>query len=158
MIPAMLPRIALACVWLLAASPAFAQRLSPLAATPDWAQLEKFQETITRDDFIHLLNQVYAPAGAAKGMVEVETEAAVIKTTLTPPTDFRLRFAKDTASAKPTPRFWRPAAQLPPAPPEQPLLGIKIAIDAGHIGGPWAKMEERWLQLSGDIESIETPA
>ena len=151
----MLPRIALACVWLLAASPAFAQRLSPLAATPDWAQLEKFQETITRDDFIHLLNQVYAPAGAAKGMVEVETEAAVIKTTLTPPTDFRLRFAKDTASAKPTPRFWRPAAQLPPAPPEQPLLGIKIAIDAGHIGGPWAKMEERWLQIGESRPVIE---
>jgi len=151
----MLPRIVLACVWLFAASPAFAQRLSPLAATPDWAQLEKFQETITRDDFLHLLNQVYAPAGAAKGLVEVEAEAAVIKTTLTPPTDFRLRFAKDAASAKPAPRFWRPAAQLPPAPPEQPLLGIKIAIDAGHIGGQWAKMEERWLQIGESRPVIE---
>ncbi len=141
------PRIVFACLWLFAASAALAQRLSPLAAAPDWTQLEKFQETITRDEFTHLLNHVYAPANAAKGIIEVEADAAVIKTTLTPPVDFRLRFAKDAASAKPSPRFWRPAAQLPPATPEQPLLGVKIAIDAGHLGGQWAKMEERWFQI-----------
>jgi hypothetical protein len=151
----MLPRIALACIWLFAVSAAFAQRLSPLAATPDWAQLEKFQETITRDDFTHLLERVYAPAGAAQGMIEIEAEAAVIKTMLTPPTDFRLRFARDAASAKPAPRFWRPAAQLPPALPEQPLLGVKIAIDAGHLGGSWAKMEERWFQIGESRPVVE---
>ena len=54
----------------LAVLPAEAQRLSPLASVPDWAQLETFHETITREEFVHLLDHVYAPGGAAKGMVE----------------------------------------------------------------------------------------
>jgi len=125
-----------------------AQRLSALAPRPDWSQLEAFQETITRDEFEKLLNQIYAPNGAAKGMIDVEPDAAVIKTTLTPPATWRLRFARDAASAKAPPRFWRPTVSLPPAPsPEQPLAGVKIALDPGHLGGAWAKMEERFFQI-----------
>lgn len=138
-----------------AAATGVAQRLSPLAPAPDWAQLEGFQETITREEFLQLLDEVYAPGGAAKGMVEVETDAAVIKTALTPPVDFRLRFAKDAASAKAAPRFWRPAAKLEPAPAQQPLAGVKIALDAGHIGGTWARMEERWFQVGESKPVVE---
>jgi hypothetical protein len=151
----MLPRIVFAGLCLLVFSAAHAQRLSPLAATPDWSQLEAFQETITRAEFVRLLDLVYAPGGAAKGMVDVEAESAAIKTTLTPVADFRLRFAKDAASARIAPRFWRPAVQLPPALPEQPLAGVKIALDAGHIGGPWAKMEERWFQIGESRPVVE---
>lgn len=129
------------------ATSAHAQRLSPLATAPDWSRLEVFQETITREEFSHLLDRVYAPSGSAKGMIDVQAEQAVIKTTLTPPAEFHLRFAKDAASAKATPRFWRPAATLDPAQTTQPLLGLKVAIDPGHIGGSWAKMEERWFQV-----------
>jgi hypothetical protein len=124
-----------------------AQRLSALAERPDWSQLEAFQETITRDEFQKLLDQVYAPNGAAKGIIDVEPDAAVIKTTLTPPANWRLRFAMDAASAKAPPRFWRPAASLPEASPDQPLAGLKIALDPGHLGGAWAKMEERFFQI-----------
>ena len=45
------------------------------------------------------------------------------------------------------PRLWRPAKSLPPAKPEKALLGLKIALDPGHLGGKWAKMEERWFQV-----------
>ena len=128
-----------------AASPA--QRLSALAERPDWSQLEAFQETITRDEFQKLLDHVYAPNGAAKGIIDVEPEAAVIKTALAPPATWRLRFAPDAALAKAPPRFWRPAAALPPSSPEQPLAGLKIALDPGHLGGAWAKMEERFFQI-----------
>jgi N-acetylmuramoyl-L-alanine amidase-like protein len=31
--------------------------------------------------------------------------------------------------------------------PEKPLSGLKIALDPGHLGGNWAKMEERWFQV-----------
>ncbi len=27
------------------------------------------------------------------------------------------------------------------------LAGLKVALDPGHIGGYWAKMEERWFQI-----------
>lgn len=134
---------------------ACAQRLSPLAEKPDWTKLEAFQETITRADFERLLNTVYAPAGAAKGIIDVEADAAVIKTTLTPPAEFRLRFAADATTAKPVPRTWRPPAQLPAPPEDKPLAGLKIALDAGHLGGAWAKMEERFFQIGESRPVIE---
>ena len=144
--------------WLVSSALVFsasAQRLSPLAEKPDWTKLEAFQETITRDDFVRLLDTVYAPGGAAKGLVDVEVDAAVIKTTLTPPADFRLRFAADAAAAKAVPRTWRAAAQLPAAPADKPLAGLKIALDPGHLGGAWAKMEERFFQLGESRPVIE---
>jgi hypothetical protein len=148
-------RIFLAGVWVLVVSTGLAQRLSPLAPAPDWARLEGFQETITREEFLQLLDDVYAPNGAAKGIVDVEADAVVIKTALTPPADFRLRFAKDAASAKAVPRFWRPASKLEPAMAQKPLAGVKIAIDAGHIGGTWAQMEERWFQVGESRPVVE---
>ena len=144
--------------WLVSSALVFsasAQRLSPLAEKPDWTKLEAFQETITRDDFVRLLDTVYAPGGAAKGLVDVEVDAAVIKTTLTPAADFRLRFAADAATAKAVPRTWRAAAQLPAAPVDKPLAGLKIALDPGHLGGVWAKMEERFFQLGESRPVIE---
>jgi hypothetical protein len=47
--------------------PAQAQRLSPLAAAPDWTRLEVFQETTTRAEFVRLLDTVFAPNGAWAG-------------------------------------------------------------------------------------------
>ena len=38
---------------------------------------------------------------------------------------------------------------------ELPLSGVKIAIDPGHLGGSWAKMEERWFQIGNSIPVVE---
>jgi N-acetylmuramoyl-L-alanine amidase len=129
---------------------AFAQRLTPLAPAPDWTRLEAFQETMTQEEFRHLLDTVYAPGGAAAGMIDVRESDAVIFTTLNPPGQLVLRFAKDSAAAKAPPRPWHPAAQFAPAPPGRPLAGVRLALDPGHIGGDWALMEERSFQLQGD--------
>ena len=61
-----------------------AQRLGPLATTPDWRELEQFQETITRAGFVQLLNEVYAPGAAAAGVIEVRAVDAVVRTKLSP--------------------------------------------------------------------------
>ncbi len=134
-------------VLLCAVCPAPAQRLSVLGERPDWVQLEAFQETITRGEFARLLETHYAPGEAAKGLVDVEPDGARIKVALTPPTDFLLRFAEDTPSAKKVPRAWRPASALGRAPKGKALAGMKIAIDPGHLGGAWARMEERFFQI-----------
>ena len=47
--------------------PLQAQHLSPLASKPDWSMLDRYQETISRDDFLRLLDTVHAPGNA--GMV-----------------------------------------------------------------------------------------
>ncbi len=124
-----------------------AQRLSPLAPVPDWKELEPFQETITRVEFVALLDGVYAPDDAAHGLIRITDDAAIIRTALQPPGEVQLRFAPDDAVAKAPPRTWRPASALGPAPTGRPLDGVKIALDPGHLGGDWAKMEERWFQV-----------
>jgi N-acetylmuramoyl-L-alanine amidase len=34
-------------------------------------------------------------------------------------------------------------------PLDKPLSGLRVAIDPGHIGGPWAQMEERAPAING---------
>jgi N-acetylmuramoyl-L-alanine amidase len=137
----------LACLFLSLCVPVIAQRLSPLAPAPDWKELEEFQETITRAEFASLLDTVYAPDDAARGLITVGETAAIIRTSLRPAAEVQIRFAANAASATPPPRYWRPAGTLGVAPAGKPLDGVKIALDPGHLGGDWAKMEERWFQV-----------
>ena len=134
--------------WILAfasGSALFAQELSPLAKPPDWSRLEMFQETITHDDFVKLLNDVYAPEGAWQSTIKVTDDSALIAEDPAWSGMFTLRFAK--GDAKPAPHYWRSISQLPPARKNKPLSGVKIALDPGHLGGRWAKMEERWFVI-----------
>ncbi|MCX7868896.1 MAG: hypothetical protein N2322_02995, partial [Terrimicrobiaceae bacterium] len=112
-------------------SPA-AARLTPLATPPDWSRLEAFQETITREEFLRLLDEVYAPGGAWKEAIEIGETSATVRTRPGHP-PFVLRFAATPEAARPIPRYWRPLAALPPAPPQKPLAGLKIALDPGPV-------------------------
>jgi hypothetical protein len=139
------------------ATAASAQRLSALAPPPDWNELEAFQETITRAEFTRLLETIYAPRQAAAGFIEIAADTAIIKKNLTPGDTFLLRFAKEVSSAKPVPRFWRPKSALPrnSGDSRRPLAGVRIALDPGHLGGEWAKMEERWFQFGETVPVAE---
>jgi hypothetical protein len=139
-----------ATVWLLLCTSAHAQRRSALAPVPDWTRLEAYQERITREDFQRLLDTVYAPGGAAAGVIDVQAEAAVIAKTLSPVENFVLRFARDAASVKARPLAWRPAARLGAAPANRTLAGLRLVLDPGHLGGEWGRMEERSFQRPGD--------
>lgn len=121
-------------------------RLSPLAPKPSWSRLDGFQRTMTKADFLALLDRVYAPGGAWKDTITVTNDAAIIETSSDKPS-YVLKFAPDAASVRQPPVYWRPRRALPPFEPGKPLAGLKIAIDPGHLGGIWAKMEERWFQM-----------
>ena len=124
--------------------PAPSPALSLLGEMPDWSKLNAFQNTITRADFERLLTTVFVTGGAWRNFIEIDDTGARIRTS--DETPFHLRFAPPGLEET-TPRHWRTAAELPPAPPGKPLDGLRIAIDPGHIGGQWAKIEERWLQV-----------
>jgi N-acetylmuramoyl-L-alanine amidase len=126
--------------------------LSPLAPQPDWSKLDAFQETITRQDFVSLLDRVYAPGGVWKETIAIRDDAAVIATRPGQP-PFVLRFAPSNELVKSIPAYWRARARLPAEEPGKPLLGLRIALDPGHIGGYWARMEERWFQI-GDLPPV----
>src|SRR3954471_20140085 len=144
--------LALVMAWARAGS---GQTLSPLAPKPNWAELEPYQQTITREEFTRLLADVYAPNDAAREVIEIGPDAAQIKTSLNPPATWTLRFAGTVAEAKPAPRFWKMPAELGPAPQGRPLAGVRVAIDPGHLGGTWAKMEQRFFQIGESRPVVE---
>ena len=130
----------------------FSQRLTPLSHAPNWDQLNRFQETITHDEFVDLLDSVYAPNGAGTQWIRLEATRALIQENASD--QFVLRFATSAESSKPVPRYWTAAESLSPN-NELPLSDVKIAIDPGHLGGTWAKMEERWFQIGDSIPVTE---
>ncbi len=125
--------------------------VSVLGSKPKWSVLEKYQETITHDEFAHLINDVYCTHGFARDLIEINEKTTRVLVNRETQKFFTLRFAENPATAgrKPVPGLWRPAKILPPVKPEKPLLGLKIALDPGHLGGKRAKMEERWFQVNG---------
>ena len=120
-----------------------APALSMLAERPDWSALDVYQNTISRTEFERLLADVFTTGSAWRNFIEITDSAALVKTGGSEPA-FELRFAAPGAEISAR-RHWRTAAELPPGPAERPLDGLKIALDPGHIGGEWAKMEERWF-------------
>ncbi|MFT4175187.1 MAG: N-acetylmuramoyl-L-alanine amidase [Luteolibacter sp.] len=138
-----------------APAPAPEPALSILAAAPDWQELDIYQKTISRQDFEKLLTTVFTTGERWKEFIRITDREAIIRTGPDERfPDFHLEFA-DGKTLLPTPRHWRTIAELPPALPEKPLDDLKIAIDPGHIGGAWAKMEERWFILDGGTPVCE---
>jgi hypothetical protein len=137
------------CLWYGPAAGA-TDNIAVLGSRPRWKVLEKYQQTITRADFAHLIQDVYCTHGIPDGMITIGDDWARILTNRDAQTFFELRFAGNKESLAPIPRLWRPADELPPAPPEKPLAGLRIALDPGHLGGRWAKMEERWFRIGND--------
>jgi hypothetical protein len=125
-----------------------------LADPPKWKLLEKYQRTITRDEFERLLWNVYCSHGVSPEFIRVDRDFACILMDRDAQTWFTLRFAQDDRRRAPPAREWRTAQSLPRKKPKGPLSGLKIALDPGHIGGEWAKMEERWFKV-GDAPPVE---
>jgi N-acetylmuramoyl-L-alanine amidase len=148
-------RIFLLLLLLPCVSASAADHLShPLADPPNWKSLQKFQKTITHDEFERLLRGVYCTHGISDEFIRVDDKVACILMDRDAQSWFTLRFAAAETKAEKIPRWWRPARALPKSKKRGPLSGIKIALDPGHIGGAWAKMEERWFK-SGDAAPVE---
>ena len=124
-----------------------ADNIGVLGSKPKWSVLEHYQETITRDEFTQLIQNVYCTHGFAPDLIEVNNDTARILTNRESQNFLTLRFAKSDAARNLVPHLWHPAKSLPPAKAEKPLSGLRIALDPGHLGGEWAKMEERWFQV-----------
>jgi hypothetical protein len=131
-----------------------ADNLGVLGTHPKWKVLENYQKTITREDFARLIQKVYCTHGFAPDLITIDEKSARILTNRGAQSFFTLRFASDQVSCEPVPRLWRPAKSLPRARSERPLSGLRIALDPGHLGGKWAKMEERWFQV-GDSPPVQ---
>ena len=140
--------------WLtLTAGVVAADNVGILGTKPKWDVLEHYQGTITRDEFAHLINDVYCTHGIPDDLIKIDNDVAQLVTTNEPRKMITLRFAPDADSKASIPRLWRPAKSLPSTNADKPLAGLRIALDPGHLGGRWAKMEERWFQV-GDTKPV----
>ena len=124
-----------------------AANLSALGRKPDWSELEKYQATITRDEFVHLLEQVYGSHGYRPELIKIESDAARILMSADAQDYFVLHFAKSAADRRPVPRWWTAPSALRAHAGARPLTALHIALDPGHLGGTWAQMEERWFRI-----------
>jgi len=141
------PRFSLLWVVLLAATSTIkAERLSPLAAPPDWRLLTADQGTLTPEEFFDLLERVYAPNHAADPWVQ--RDGLKVTFPASGPDHCTVPLAATAASVKTASRYWRPLPTTA-ADARYPLAGVSIAIDPGHLGGAYARMEERWFQFDG---------
>jgi N-acetylmuramoyl-L-alanine amidase len=121
-------------------------KVNVLAKAPDWQWIESAAGVLTRSEFEALLQTVYAPEEAYRSCVQVGASSVRIRIR---GEEWReVAFAPEgrPVSAR-FPRFWRAARELPPAPVSTPLRGVHIALDPGHLGGEWARMEERFFQV-----------
>ncbi|HEX4653595.1 MAG TPA: hypothetical protein VH227_05040, partial [Candidatus Udaeobacter sp.] len=91
-----------------------AENVSVLGSKPRWSVLERYQETITRDDFTRLIKNVYCTHGLAPDLIEISDKSARILMNRDAQKFFTLRFADTDDARKPVPRLWRPAELLPP--------------------------------------------
>lgn len=133
--------------------PALPPALSILGQIPDWTQLDAFQHTITRSDFETLLRDIFTTDATWQEFIIIHEGFAEIVTTANsenPP--FILQFATPE-NTLPTPRHWQTTETLAVPPADKPLANLHIAIDPGHIGGEWAKIEGRWFQI-GDAKPV----
>jgi hypothetical protein len=128
--------------------------ISVLGSKPNWKILEHYQETITHDEFVRLVYDVYCTHGFSPDLIEVNTDTARILMNRALQQFFVLRFAKSDASRNPVPHLWQSAASPRPTKKGKPLSGLRIALDPGHLGGEWAKMEERWFQV-GNTQPVQ---
>lgn len=150
----------LALFWLgnLVSLPLPAQMLTTFGEQPDWKQLDRYQAEQSKTEFVGRLNTIFAPHGAASPTIGISGNGADIVTELGNPRKgrYRLLFAQENQnppapmpSAAHSPH-WRSADDIrADATPAQPLKGLRVAIDPGHIGGDWGFMERREWAFGG---------
>ncbi|WP_395734814.1 hypothetical protein [Prosthecobacter sp.] len=134
--------------------PARLDRLSPLGSKPDWLKLQSFHQTLTRSEFEAAMRDVYSDGSPFPPPWSLETDGVVIKTGDPLKPEARIAFASRSEAPLPGTRTWRAAAEMPPLKGRPLLSDIHIAIDPGHIGGAYARMEERMLSFAPG-ESIQ---
>jgi hypothetical protein len=129
-----------------------ADGLPRLPAPNPWFALDPYQGTITRQQFETKLHTLYDPFGVFPAYLDINDQRVVIYPSAK---DRRVaQFTLDFAPAgltQPPPRWFRTPEEFRAEshPADKPLTGLRVAIDPGHIGGPWAQMEERSTRYRG---------
>jgi len=129
-----------------------ANGLTRLPTPNPWFPIDPYQGTITRAQFEDKLHKLYDPFGVFPAYLDLNDSRVIVYPSAQDHRlpQFVLHFAPPN-QPQPPPRWFRTPAEFraEPHPSDQPLAGLRIAIDPGHIGGPWAQIEERSTRYKG---------
>ncbi len=126
--------------------------LSAMAPEPRWDRLDRYTDTLSAADFRQVMDSVYGDESRAwQKLFEISAEGLPrpqVEIVRWSKAEAESRLRIGLAGTRKAPRYWREASEMLPAPDpgKRPLEGVRVAIDAGHIGGAWARMEQRWYQ------------
>jgi N-acetylmuramoyl-L-alanine amidase len=111
--------------------------LAPFGRPPDWSKLDRFQNTISKETFLNRLETIYTkdPSWKEWIIIDESTNHAIIG-------NYRFVFSPQDKSAPGSLFNWKTRADLSDD-RALPLEDLIIAIDPGHIGGDFARIEER---------------
>src|ERR1700688_117639 len=93
------------CLSILPAAVGAAENLGILGTHPRWKVLEKYQQTITHDEFAQLIQNVYCTHGIAPDLITIDDNSARILTNREAQSFVTLRFAKDDVLSEPVRHF-----------------------------------------------------
>ncbi|MEG2327556.1 MAG: N-acetylmuramoyl-L-alanine amidase [Akkermansia sp.] len=115
-------------------------RLYPYGG-PDKSELKALGNPFAnKTELRRYINQIYADSSDVEKYMRIDRHGFTFNDKTIPwqtPTD-------------PNTRLWRRAKDIPPYnDPKKPLAGVRIGIDPGHIGGSWARMEQRENLIAG---------
>jgi N-acetylmuramoyl-L-alanine amidase len=117
-------------------------KLTDLADPPDWSRLDSFQKSISKQEFLRQLNEVYCPRKSWwSPWIEIEENRARIRKKAGSDDWYDLQFLESNETSN----FSLSRFQL---------SGSKILIDPGHIGGDFSEMEGRHFAI-GDDEPVK---
>jgi N-acetylmuramoyl-L-alanine amidase len=132
---------------------------SPRLPVPNpWFTLDLYQGTLSRQQFEQKLHTLYDPFGVFSDYLDIDDARVVVyqgvKERRVP--QFTLNFAAPSRAAIP-PRWFRTPEEFRAEPHalDKPLAGLRVALDPGHIGGPWAQMEGRSTRYNGSAPEQE---
>ncbi|HEY2573698.1 MAG TPA: hypothetical protein VGH65_06505, partial [Verrucomicrobiaceae bacterium] len=134
---------------------AAAPKRSPLATKPDWSRLEAFSGVMSREEFEAAFATFYSDGTNVATKWKLEPGKVIIETA-PGQAPVEIAFRDPAAADKSVPHYWHAPRELPPLQPnDPPLKGWHVALDPGHIGGEYAKMEERWLSMTPESAIME---
>ncbi len=130
-----------------------------LRAGADFARLDVFQGTAGREDVVERLFRVYVSRNVDRSLIDLSRDALFVRTDAPGrPLYHRVAFAVDplagaeedgTVSAR-AKAEGVPEEAAPGLPRGRPLAGWRIALDPGHLGGAWSRMEHRHFRIGDD--------
>lgn len=103
----------------------------------DWSTLDVYQRSISKREFERLIATVFCPSQELDRFVSVSNDSVQIyRDTARPECALYTLYFSPAETRGVGPKF--------------PLKSLRIAVDPGHIGGAWSRMEQRFFIRDND--------